>query len=70
MTYTTDEDYDGVQYDTFNGPQESYRCVLCGDVYPRRERLNDASECIECVRERSPHWLDRAGTFPSVWSGR
>ena len=44
-----DDDYDGVQYDTFNGPRAAYRCVLCGETYPRPERLNNRNECADCV---------------------
>jgi predicted SprT family Zn-dependent metalloprotease len=44
-----DDGYDGIQYDTFNGPRASYRCVLCGETYPRPERLNSRNECADCV---------------------
>ena len=51
-----DDDYDGVQYDTFNGPSAAYRCVLCGETYPRPERLNNRNECVECTDAAESAW--------------
>jgi hypothetical protein len=51
-----DNDFDGVQYDTFNGPAAAYRCVLCGETYPRSERLNSRNECTECTDAAEASW--------------
>ena len=56
MTGTGQDDYDGIQYDTFNGPRAAYRCVLCGETYPRGERLNRYNECAECVDYAEQGW--------------